>query len=158
MTPLRLGPVVVAGVAAGILSFAGTWMIVQRGGTPLIVLPVLAIPLVVAALVLVVCGRAVRRLTQHEPTWIAPVQAPWVARAARAGALLGALVAGHMLAQAAIALVAWGSTFMAMQTLGAGITAASAVGLTIVGVIVERWCTIDDDEDVAAASVHPNLA
>ncbi|MDU0968355.1 MAG: DUF3180 family protein [Actinomycetaceae bacterium] len=147
MTPIRRGLLVVIGAAVAFVAFVLTSMVVARGGTPLLVNPLVSLAPIVAILALVKGGLAVRKLKRHEATRITPPQAATVAVAAHAGAICGAIVAGYMVAQLAVALMAGDSHLMMMQAVGAALTAASGVGLAVASCIVETWCTIDDDDD-----------
>lgn len=160
MSPLRRSMIAAVAVVAAVVSFTVTTIVVNRGATPLLVHPMLGVVLIAGAGALIQAGRAVRRLKRREPTRLTPPQAAMIALAARAAAVVGALGTGHMGAQVVVALLAGDSALMSAQAIGAAVCAGASLALTIAGMVVEAWCTIDDNDDDTAGGrgVHASPA
>lgn len=107
-----------------------------------------ALALVVSAVVLW-CGLAVRRLRSRERTWITPIGAALTAVAAKASAVVGALVAGVYAAELVIALSSDPSPAMTSLAWASGSCLLAALVWCGTGLLVESWCALkqDDDED-----------
>lgn len=105
-----------------------------------------AVGLVVAVAVLV-AGLAVRRLRDHRPTWITPTGAATTAVAAQASAVVGAATGGIYAGELVVAVLSPPSPAMTSLAWSSGACLLSCVVWCGVGLLVEHWCAIDDDDD-----------
>lgn len=154
MRPLRRSSVALAGVIAAAVGALISLAVMTTGGTPLVAHPVIAVIIAAGAVALVVAGRGVLALKRGTHTWVDPLAASKIALMAQAAALLGAIIAGYMIAQVVVAL-AWGTDarLLWFHALGSGLCALAGLGLSVCGLLVESWCTIDDDDDESRGGV-----
>lgn len=129
----------------------GTYAFAIAGWYPL---PALWIPLppVLAALVLLALGWQVRQLRDHKPSSIRPASAPVVAAAAKAGSVVGALVSGYYLGFLPLLATEAGLPGLLSLVLRSLLCAAGYVALMAVGMVVERWCRIELDDEPGSPS------
>lgn len=126
------------GIATLTLRVAG-WF----AGPPLWV----AIPPLVISLVLLVLGWQVRQLRERRLSAMPPSSAPAVAAAAKAASVVGAVVAGYYLGFLPLILTESGSPMLSALILRSAVCAAGYLLLLGAGMVVERWCHIELDDD-----------
>ncbi len=146
LSPLHLTLLAVLLAATGGLASV---VAVGVGLGPVLITPLLALVYALLAGLLLWAGLAVRRLKAHKRTWMTPILAMRTAIAARACALVGAASVGTLAGIAAVGLTRLQAPAMSSSALGAGVSALAALALTIVAVLVERWCIVDSDDDEA---------
>ncbi|EHM87458.1 MAG: DUF3180 domain-containing protein [Actinomyces graevenitzii] len=101
---------------------------------------------VVAALLILAFGYRVRRY-QHDAKWVNPMRAALTVSAAQACAITGALATGGYLGALGFALGALGSPFMLSLRWNTGLCALGCLAWMVAGLIVERWCIVDNSDD-----------
>ena len=101
---------------------------------------------VVAALAILAFGYRVRRY-QRDAKWVNPMRAALTVSAAQACSLTGALAAGAYLGALGFALGALGSPFMISLRWNTGACALGCLAWMVAGLIVERWCIVDNSDD-----------
>lgn len=148
MIKARALPLVGTAVSAFVvLLLALRWL--QSGG---IVLPPPAIiPVLVGAfvVVLLVLGWRVRSFVAGKSSMDA-IAASRVAALAVSGAFVGAAMVGAGLAQVVALLDQLGAAAARSDVVVGAVTAALAVGLVVVALLVQRWCEVTDDDDPTA--------
>ncbi|MDU0349593.1 DUF3180 family protein [Actinomyces sp. MRS3W] len=148
-----LGPGALAWVASDL-------MLRHHGWVPSLTPWGAAVAVVIAAVVLI-AGLAVRRLREHEPTWMTPTGAAATAAAAQASACVGAVVGGVYAGGLVVALLNLNSSAMASLAWSTGACLAACVLWSGIGLLVEHWCAIgeDDDDDLnSGSSPHGSAA
>ena len=150
--PLMLG----LGLGTAVLGAVVSTVLIQTGGSPIIITPFLPVFFVLLGVWLLVAGRAVRRLKVKEETWINPVGAARTAILARSSAHVTAVFTGALLGISSVGFTRlWASaTAMSAWTELAGGLAAAICA--VVAVIVERWCIDEGDTDAAAEGKRPD--
>jgi len=138
---------VVAVVVAGL-----SWVVLRlasSGGRELPDVSWLGIVIVVAiGLGLVAAGRPVRKLVAGTATrTVHPLYAARVLAMAQAAALGGAAIFGWYAAQVVLALPDADVSSQQQRILLLGLLALAAAGLSGIGLLVQRWCRLDDEED-----------
>jgi signal transduction histidine kinase len=104
--------------------------------------------LVAIALGVVVAGRPVKRLVAGTATrTVHPLYAARVLAMSQAAALGGAAVFGWYAAQLLLALPDSDVSSQQQRILLLGGLALAAAGLSAVGLLVQRWCRLDEDDD-----------
>lgn len=129
-------------IAWGIATFAlgvSGWF----AGPPLWV----ALPPLLISLVLLALGWQVRQLRERRLSAMPPSSAPVVAAAAKAASLVGAVVAGYYLGFLPLILTEPGSPMLSALILRSAVCAAGYLVLMSTGMVVERWCHIELDDD-----------
>lgn len=97
---------------------------------------------------LVLAGRPVKRLVAGTATRpVHPLYAARVLAMAQAAALGGAAIAGWYAAQLALVLPDSDVSSQRQRLLVLGLLAAVAAALAGVGLLVQRWCRLDDERD-----------
>ena len=142
-------------LAAGVILGSGISMVILRGGGDPPHFPMAcAFVLLVELVLLLWCGRQVRRFTSRQSSRVSAVTASRVAAFALAACYSGMLLLGLF---AMLVMLYWtsGSTeYIRDQVLSVGLAALASFGLVIGGLVVERWCRLDDSgDDVASGSV-----
>lgn len=139
-------------VAVALVVAGASWVVlklVEGGGRDLPSTSWLAVFIFVAlALGLLVAGRPVRRLVAGRATRpLNPLYAARVLAMAQAAALAGAAVVGWYAAQIVLLLPDVDIPSQQLQMLVLGVLALAAAGLAVVGLVVQRWCRLDENED-----------
>lgn len=137
-------------VAVAVIVGGGSWVVlklVQGGGRDLPSTSWLAVFIFVAlGLGLLVAGRPVKRLVAGRATRaVNPLYAARVLAMAQAAALAGAAIVGWYLAQLVLLLPDADIPSQQLQMLVLGILGLAAAGLATVGLVVQRWCRLDED-------------
>lgn len=127
-----------------------SWVVLkllQGGGRELPTTSWLAVFIFVAlGLGLLLAGRPVKRLVAGRATRpLNPLYAARVLAMAQAAALAGAAIVGWYLAQIVLLLPDADIPSQQLQMLVLGILALAAAGLATVGLVVQRWCRLDED-------------
>ncbi|WP_022868572.1 DUF3180 family protein [Schaalia vaccimaxillae] len=158
MKPISLLGLAGIGVATGAISAVVTFMMITVGGSPVIITPFLAVLMLCIAGTLWWAGLHVRRFRSDKDTWMTALAAARVAAAARASCAVGALMCGGLLGIAVACLMRMDAAAMLQNALAAGLAAVAAGVLTSVGVVVERWCTLEPDDDQDAGGQTPTAS
>ena len=137
-------------VAVAVIVGGASWVVlklVQGGGRDLPTTSWLAVFIFVAlGLGLLLAGRPVKRLVAGRATRpLNPLYAARVLAMAQAAALAGAAIVGWYLAQIVLLLPDADIPSQQLQILVLGILALAAAGLATVGLVVQRWCRLDED-------------
>lgn len=137
-------------VAVAVIVGGGSWVVlklVQGGGRDLPSTSWLAVFIFVAlGLGLLVAGRPVKRLVAGRATRaVNPLYAARVLAMAQAAALAGAAIVGWYLAQLVLLLPDADIPSQQLQMLVLGVLGLAAAGLATVGLVVQRWCRLDED-------------
>ena len=102
---------------------------------------------VVLGLGLLAAGRPVQRLVAGRPTRpVNPLYAARVLAMAQAAALGGAAIVGWYVAQILLVLPDADIPSQQLRILELAVLAVTAAGLATVGLVVQRWCRLDDDD------------
>ena len=105
----------------------------------------------IIAVIVLLLGRSVRRLTEGKQTRIDLIRAARVAMLAKASALAGSALAGYFTAQTLIAWTNITAPALRAHALAAGAAALACVALAVVGLVVETWCRLPPGEDAEPA-------
>ncbi|WP_194949137.1 DUF3180 domain-containing protein [Actinomyces trachealis] len=152
MTRMRWTTVFACFLGPGVVAWTVLDLVLQyQGWVPALTAWGAALAVIVATIVLW-CGLAVRRLRARERTWITPIGAAWTAVAAQASTIVGAMVGGVYAAELAVALAADDSPAMSSLAWTAGICLAACLLWCGVGLLVESWCAISEDDDDPSTS------
>ena len=138
-------------VAVAVVVGGASWVVLkllQGGGRDLPSTSWLAVFIFVAlALGLLLAGRPVKRLVAGRATRpVNPLYAARVLAMAQAAALAGAAIAGWYVAQVLMLLPDADIPSQQLQMLILGVLALAAAGLAAVGLVVQRWCRLEDDD------------
>jgi hypothetical protein len=155
LAPTRVGPLVLLAAVAFAVSTAALQLRLAAGGTtaaPPVVAVVMIAGLAVAVLVVAWPVRRWNAGERDRP--INPLRAARTVALAKAAALAGAVLTGGWLGYVGVAL-----PFVTLQSqpgrvLASAAVVAASIGLTVAGLVAERWCMIppeDDDEGPASA-------
>lgn len=139
---LVLTATVVLGVA-----YAGLAVLESRGGALLPVPGLTWAGLAVLAVILLVLGRSVRRLTEGRPTRMDHLRAARVAMLAKASSLCGAAFTGYFVAQVLIAWTNITAPALRDHALSSGAAALASLALVAVALVVEHWCRLSPEDD-----------
>lgn len=143
---LRVSTVVVVLAAAAALSWSfGRWWL-AGGHPPLRVGWFAGVILLGMGVVVVVTGARMWRM-RHGRTHVEPVVAARILGLAQASALTGAVVAGLHLGQAIALAPDAGFAGRGELAVKWGVAALGALVLAAAGLLVQRWCRIDEDDD-----------
>ena len=139
-------------VAVAIVVGGASWVVLkllQGGGRDLPSTSWLAAFIFVAlALGLLLAGRPVKRLVAGRATRpVNPLYAARVLAMAQAAALAGAAFVGWYAAQIVLLVPDADIPSQQLLMLILGVLALAAAGLAAVGLVVQRWCRLDDDPD-----------
>lgn len=124
-----------------------------RGQLPPPVAPVTVLVPVAFAVVLLLRGRAVRRLVARRPTSMTAVGAARVVVLAKACALVGSALVGYFASHMLVSLDNLAAPMPREHALSAGLALVGSVVLVVVALVVERWCEVpppEDDESTGA--------
>jgi hypothetical protein len=137
-------------VAVAVIVGGASWVVlklVQGGGRDLPTTSWLAVFIFVAlGFGLLLAGRPVKRLVAGRATRaVNPLYAARVLAMAQAAALAGAAIVGWYLAQIVLLLPDADIPSQQQQMLVLGILGMAAAGLATVGLVVQRWCRLDED-------------
>lgn len=138
-----------AGWAAGLclLTLVISVVMIKNGATPMTPHPLIAIVVVGFAVYLWITGSAVRKLAKKEDTWMTPAQAGYVTVFAQSSAYFASMLIGVMAALVLAALPRLEAPMMSRLALYAGVCLAAAIFLLVTGLVVEKWCIVDDGDD-----------
>ena len=142
---LNLTLVAVASAAVGAVF---TYAVRLRAGSYLLITPFMAILFVSVAVMLWYWGRKVGAYKENR-SYLDVSSAVNVAYLAYSAAWTGAICGGGLAGSILPMLPTLESAFAQEAAWRAGITALAALVMTVVAVIVERWCRRGDDEDGA---------
>ncbi len=107
-----------------------------------------AVLLFALGLGLVLAGRPVKRLVAGTATrTVHPLYAARVLAMAQAAALGGAAIAGWYAAQLLLVLPDGDVSSQRQRLFVLGLLVLTAAGLAVVGLLVQRWCRLDDERD-----------
>ncbi len=122
--------------------------ILEGGGRDLPSTSWLAVFIFVAlGLGLLVAGRPVKRLVAGRAARaLNPLYAARVLAMAQSAALAGAAFVGWYLAQVLLLLPDSDIPSQQLQMLVLGVLALAAAGLAVVGLVVQRWCRLDEPD------------
>lgn len=137
-------------VAVAVIVGGASWVVLkllQGGGRDLPSTTWLAVFIFVAlGLGLFVAGRPVKRLVEGRATRpLNPLYAARVLAMAQAAALAGAAIVGWYVAQIVLLLPDLDIPSQQLQMLVLGVLAMAAAGLAGVGLLVQKWCRLDED-------------
>jgi Preprotein translocase subunit Sec62 len=152
MTPVSWPFVVAVAVVALLCGFFVSGGLVITGHSPLIITPWMGVLFLVIAVVLFAGGIGVKHLKSGRRTNTTALQAARVAAFARSCLLCGAGFSGFLAGVAGIGLFRLWASAMQQSAIYGGIAFLGAIIMTIVAVIVERWCIDDGTQDKAGAS------
>jgi Protein of unknown function (DUF3180) len=138
-------------IAVAVVVGGGSWVVLrllQGGGRDLPSTSWLAVFIFVAlALGLLLAGRPVKRLVAGRATRpVNPLYAARVLAMAQAAALAGAAIVGWYVAQVLMLIPDADIPSQQVQMLILGVLALAAAGLAAVGLVVQRWCRLEDDD------------
>lgn len=105
---------------------------------------------IIAVLVLLL-GRSVRRLTEGRSTRLDLIRAARVAMLAKASALGGATLTGYFAAQTLIAWTNITAPALRDHALAAGAATLACIVLAVIGMVVESWCELPPDDTAEPA-------
>ena len=138
-------------VAVALVVGGASWVvlkILEGGGRDLPSTSWLAVFIFVAlGLGLLLAGRPVRRLVAGRAARaLNPLYAARVLAMAQAAALAGAAFVGWYAAQILLLLPDADIPSQQLQILVLGVLALAAAGLAVVGLVVQRWCRLDEPD------------
>ena len=138
-------------VAVAVVVGGASWValrLLQGGGRDLPSTSWLAVFIFVAlALGLLLAGRPVKRLVAGRATRpVNPLYAARVLALAQAAALAGAAIVGWYVAQVLMLVPDADIPSQQLQMLTLVVLALAAAGLAAVGLLVQRWCRLEDDD------------
>ena len=138
-------------VAVAVIVAGASWVVLKLladGGRDLPSTSWLAVFIFVAlALGLLVAGRPVKRLVAGRATRpLNPLYAARVLAMAQAAALTGAGIAGWYAAQILLLVPDADIPSQQLQILVLGILTVVSAGLAAVGLVVQRWCRLDEPD------------
>jgi hypothetical protein len=138
-------------IAVAVVVGGGSWVVLrllQGGGRDLPSTSWVAVFIFVAlALGLLLAGRPVKRLVAGRATRpVNPLYAARVLAMAQAAALAGAAIVGWYVAQVLMLIPDADIPSQQVQMLILGVLALAAAGLAAVGLVVQRWCRLEDDD------------
>jgi len=134
-------------LVVGAVSYAGLSVLESRSGTVVPVPSLMWAGIGVIAVVVVLLGRSVRRLTEGKGTRMDALRAARVAMLAKASTLSGAAFAGYFGAQLLIAWTNLGAPALREHAVAAGAAALAGAVLAAAGVVVEHWCRLPPEDD-----------
>lgn len=150
MAPTRLGPLALLAAVAFALTTA-VLQVRQAGGgvtsTPPLVTVVMTAGLALAVLVV---AWPVRRWNAGErDRALNPLRAARTVALAKAAALAGAVLTGGWLGYVGVALPLVAVSTQPGRTAASAAVVLASIGLTVAGLVAERWCIIppEDDDD-----------
>ena len=138
-------------IAVAVVVGGGSWVVLrllQGCGRDLPSTSWVAVFIFVAlALGLLLAGRPVKRLVAGRATRpVNPLYAARVLAMAQAAALAGAAIVGWYVAQVLMLIPDADIPSQQVQMLILGVLALAAAGLAAVGLVVQRWCRLEDDD------------
>lgn len=151
MRPVSLAHLSTIAVVTGLLAALLNTVAVGTGHSPALITPYLCVVFLGIAVILWVLGRGVRRMRDHQRTWMTPILAMRTAILARSAALMGSAVVGAMAGFLVSVLPRLQAPAMGSSALGSSLSLASSLLMTVVAVVVERWCVIDSGGDDSSA-------
>lgn len=150
IAPTRVGPLLLLAGLAFALSTAVLQLRQAAGGStaaPPLVAIVTVAGLAVAVLVVAWPVRRWNSGVRERP--LNPLRAARTLALAKAAALAGAVLTGGWLGFVAVALPLVSISAQAERAVAAGAVVLASLGLTVAGLVAERWCMIppEDDDD-----------
>lgn len=142
---------VLTAVVVGALAYATLTVVESHGGALVPVPPLSWVGLSVVAVVLLVLGRSVRRLTEGRATGMDLLRAARVAMFAKACSLCGAGFTGYFVAQLLIARTNTSAPALRDHALSSGAAAVACVALVAVALVVEHWCRLPPEDEADPA-------
>ncbi|WP_051259379.1 DUF3180 family protein [Schaalia suimastitidis] len=135
----------IAGLSA-IVAAGLTGAIIVFGGTPLQPTPYLALLFIALSVVVIYCGRHVRRLRKRRMTWMSPIGAARTAAFARAGTFVAPLCGGFFLGLSLVALTRAEATFLLRSGIYGLVIVLAALLWCVSSAVVERWCVVEGSD------------
>lgn len=157
MGPTRLGPLVLLAGVAFALTVA-VLQVRQAGGagtsTPPYVAVVVLAGLAVAVLVVAWPVRRWNAGEREQP--LNPLRAARTVALAKAAALSGAMLTGGWSGYVLVALPLQVVSAQPGRAVASGAVVLASLGLTVAGLVAERWCMIppEDDDDTSGPGGH----
>lgn len=156
MGPTRLGPLALLAAVAFALTTA-VLQVRQAGGGVTSSPPLVSVVMVAGlALAVLVVAWPVRRWNAGERDRpLNPLRAARTVALAKAAALAGAVLTGGWLGYVGVAVPLVAVTSQPGRTVAAAAVVLASLGLTVAGLVAERWCMIppeDDDGDGPGAA------
>lgn len=134
-------------LVVGAVAYAGLSVLESRSGTLVPVPSLMWAGIGVIAVVVLMLGRSVRRLTEGKVTRMDALRAARVAMLAKASALSGAAFSGYFGAQLLIGWTNLGAPALRDHAVAAGAAAFAGVVLVAAGLVVEHWCRLPPEDD-----------
>lgn len=147
MKAVRLLTVLLTGLIAAIVSGILTGLIINSGSTPMMPNLFLGAFFALLAGVLAYLGKHIRRYRNRESTWMDALAAARTAALARASIFIGALTGGVFVGIAVPSLFHSDAEYLLWVAVYGLIVSVCAWIATVVGIVVERRCIIDIDDD-----------
>ena len=147
MRPVSLTHLTAIAVVTGLLAALVNTVAVGSGHSPALITPYLCVVFLGIAVILWVLGRGVRRMRDHQRTWMTPILAMRTAVLARSAALMGSAAVGVMTGILLSVLPRLQAPAMGASALGSSLSLVSSLLMVVVAVVVERWCVIDSGGD-----------
>ncbi|WP_413452023.1 DUF3180 domain-containing protein [Georgenia phoenicis] len=151
MRATRWQTLLATAVIVGAVAYAGLSVLETRSGTIVPVAEQTWLVLAVVAVVLVLLGRSVRRLTEGRTTRMDHLRAARVAMFAKACSLCGAAFTGWFGAQVAVAWTNISAPALREHAVWSGAAAVAALVLLGVALLVEHWCRLPPEDDAEPA-------
>jgi len=150
MAPTRLGPLALLAAVAFALTTA-VLQVRQAGGSATSSPPVVSVVMIagLAVAVLVVAWPVRRWNAGERDRPLNPLRAARTVALAKAAALAGAVLTGGWVGYVGVALPVVALTTQPGRTAASAAVVLASLGLTVAGLVAERWCVIppeDDDE------------
>lgn len=150
MAPTRLGPLALLAAVAFALTTA-VLQLRQAGGSATSSPPLVSVVMIVGlAVAVLVVAWPVRRWNAGERDRpLNPLRAARTVALAKAAALAGAVLTGGWVGYVGVALPVVALTTQPGRTAASAAVVLASLGLTVAGLVAERWCVIppeDDDE------------
>lgn len=146
MRTLSITTLTLAGAASAMVGALVTYAIRLRGGSYLLVTPLMPLLFLTVAVALWYWGRRVVAYKEKRiPLDI--TTAVNVAYLSYSAAWTGTLCGGALIGMILPMLATWESSYVQQAIWRAAIAAVTAIAMTVIAVIVERWCRRDEDEN-----------
>lgn len=149
MIRLRLWGLTAIAVAFALFGSMFNYVLVHRAHTPWHVSPPVCLVLVAIGIYVLIMGWSVRGLKIGKPTKIpiTPQAAVYVLLLAQSLAILGSVIAGFTLGQILTLTALLESQAGARGLWEDVFTAVCSVLIVVFGMVVQHWCSIDNDQD-----------
>lgn len=145
MKPLSWGSVALATAAGLGVGLALSSALLALGHSPPLITPWLSLLFILIAVALLWGGRAVRHFKADRTSNLSPLSAARIAMFSRSAAVNGGIFSGFLAGILIVSLFRTWAPATAAAALGAGVSLAGALVMTIVAWVVEGWCVDDSD-------------